>query len=57
MGNYYVSGIVDLLLDTWNMKIAELKEEMRRLKAPMILAAEDEHSDASKDLDAVHVAK
>ena len=54
--NNYVSGIVDLLSDTWNMKIAELKEEMRRLKAPEIMAAEDAQWDASEDPNPERVA-
>ena len=48
--NYqYVSGIVDLLSETWNQKVAELKEEVRRLTAPSILEAEDAVWDEAED--------
>ena len=48
--NYqYLSGIVDLLSETWNQKVAELKEEVRRLTAPSILEAEDAVWDEAED--------
>ena len=47
----YVSGVVDLLTETWNTKVVELKEEVRQLNAPRILAAEDALFDDADDPD------
>lgn len=52
----YVSGIVDILTETWNAKVMELKEEVRQLNAPRILAAEDASFDDENDPDGEHAA-